>query len=112
MYREALSVFNGLGDGALPNVAMTYARADMDTEARQALDEIAILQGQGSHVSPFSVALIYAGLGEEDRVFEYLELAYETRDFGLPFINVESALDSLRNDPRFTKLVRRLGLEL
>jgi hypothetical protein len=53
---------------------------------------------------------IYAGLGESDQAFEWLERAYQARDPKLPFLKVHPRWDSLRADPRFDDLLRRMGL--
>lgn len=49
-------------------------------------------------------------LGENDRAFEFLELAYRARDFYLIFLNADPEFDSLRSDPRFADLTRRVGI--
>ncbi len=113
MYTEALSVFkdSGLPDLESEDLAVTYALAGMDIEARKALEELAIMRKEGSVVSLTMIAMVHMGLGEKNRAFEYLELAFETQDFGLVFIGVDPAWDPLRDDPRFIDLIRRLGLE-
>jgi eukaryotic-like serine/threonine-protein kinase len=57
---------------------------------------------------PFTVALDYANLGDKDKAFFWLEKCYADR-VGLLDLKVEPALDSLRSDPRFADLVRRVG---
>jgi TolB-like protein len=54
--------------------------------------------------------MLYAGLGEKDEALNWLEKAYEERADGLTWLNVDPMLDDLRPDPRFQKLVRRIGL--
>jgi tetratricopeptide (TPR) repeat protein len=58
---------------------------------------------------PWQVALDYARLGDKEKAFLWLERCYAERQ-GLQFLKVEPALDSLRSDPRFGDLVRRVGL--
>jgi serine/threonine-protein kinase len=55
-------------------------------------------------------AVIYAGLKDRDRAFEWLERAYDERSSWMSYLNVEPRLDSLRGDSRFEELVRRVGL--
>jgi eukaryotic-like serine/threonine-protein kinase len=62
------------------------------------------------YVSPHHIAIVYVGLGEKDQAFEWLEKAYEHREEILVFLNVDPTWDSLRSDPRFQDLVRRIGL--
>ena len=62
------------------------------------------------YVSPYFIAIIYAGLGEKDEAFKRLEEAYQERFDLLVYLKVEPKLDSLRSDPRFANLMRRAGL--
>ena len=56
------------------------------------------------------LASIYARIGEKDQAFFWLERAYQERSQWLTFLKVEPVWDSLRSDPRFTDLLRRVGL--
>ena len=67
---------------------------------------------QRRYISPHEMAMIYAGLGEKDQAFAWLEKAYADRVWRLPYLKVEPRFDNLRSDPRFADLVRRVGLEL
>jgi hypothetical protein len=58
----------------------------------------------------FSIAGAYARLGERDRAFEWLERAYAERSPGMPHVRELLQFDSLRADPRFADLLRRIGL--
>jgi TolB-like protein/Flp pilus assembly protein TadD len=69
-------------------------------EARQVTD----------YVSPLDLARVYAQLGEADRAFEQLALAFNERSPGLVFLKVDRAWDGVRADPRFQDAVRRAGL--
>lgn len=65
------------------------------------------------YVSPIATAQTYAGLGEKDKTFEWLEKAVEDRSTGSSFVNVkvDPTWDSLRSDPRFKDLLRRMNLQ-
>ena len=54
--------------------------------------------------------MIYAGLGEKDQAFALLEEAYRERSRGLVNLIVSPTYDSLRSDPRFADLLRRMGV--
>jgi len=56
------------------------------------------------------MAIIYAQLGERDKAFEFLEKAYNGRSTILLWLKVSPEFDSLRSDPRFDDLMRRVGL--
>jgi len=60
------------------------------------------------YISPFSVALLYAQMGEKNQALAWLEKTYEERNYRLLFIKVDARLDSLRSEPRFLDLVRRI----
>ena len=51
-----------------------------------------------------------ASLGDKDQAFAWLERADKERDGILARIKVDSRFDNLRSDPRFTELLKRLGL--
>jgi hypothetical protein len=61
------------------------------------------------YVFAFYLAKLYAELGEKDRAFESLELAYKKHDVWLIGLRTDFALDSLRSDPRYIELVRKIG---
>ena len=61
------------------------------------------------YVSARTFAMVYAQLGEKDMAFEWLEKLYEERG-PLNYLNVDGELDPLRDDPRFTDLLRRMNL--
>jgi hypothetical protein len=57
------------------------------------------------------IAVIYSGLGQNDKAFEFLEKAYQERSPDIPyFIEADLRIDTLRADPRFQDLLRRVGL--
>ena len=58
----------------------------------------------------FHGAAYNALVGDKDKAFEYLEKSYQRRDYNMFLLKVEPRLDSLRGDPRFDELVKRVGL--
>jgi TolB-like protein/DNA-binding winged helix-turn-helix (wHTH) protein/Tfp pilus assembly protein PilF len=78
-------------------------------------EALAILEGLDHlsatlYVSPYSVALVHAGLGNRDQALAWLDKAYAERSDYMPYITLEPMLDGLRSDHRFAVLVRRVGL--
>jgi hypothetical protein len=61
------------------------------------------------YVPPYAIALVHAGLGERDAVFEWLEHAYSARDVHLIFLPVDAKWDDYRQDSRFVALLSRCG---
>ena len=71
------------------------------------LDELA----KTRYVSPLERAGVYAGLGDLDRSFEWMERAYEERTSELPLLRLYPWGEDVDQDPRYTELLRRVGLE-
>jgi tetratricopeptide (TPR) repeat protein len=90
--------------------ACAYAAAGDTTEARTRLGELEKLSEE-RFVDPFWISAVYVALGEHDRAFEMLERAYEAGSMRLPNVSVDPKFDALRNDPRLTELLGRIGLE-
>lgn len=55
------------------------------------------------------MAMVYIGLGDKERAFAVLEQAYEARTWYMTWLKVVPEFDSLRSDPRFVELERRIG---
>jgi eukaryotic-like serine/threonine-protein kinase len=87
-----------------------YAVAGRRGEAQQVLDQL-LERSKNSYVSPYYIALVYTGLGEKDQAFDWLERAYEEHQPYFSLFNVEPVFDSLRSDPRFASLLKRVGFE-
>jgi len=68
------------------------------------------LREESERVNAHDIAAIYALLGEKDQAFDWLERGYQARNLGA-WLRVEPNLDSLRSDPRFQDLLRRMNLE-
>ena len=62
------------------------------------------------YVSPAELAVLYAALGQQEQAFTSLERAFDGHDVQLTFLGIDPAFDSLRDDPRFANLMRRIGL--
>ena len=58
------------------------------------------------------LAAVYAGLGEKDQAFAWLEKDFQTRSGLLAWTRWAPAFESLRSDPRYTDLLRRMGFQL
>ena len=60
--------------------------------------------------SAFLMAIVYVGLGDKNRAFEWLQKAVDARAWELPVLKADTMFDPLRSDPRFLPLLARLGL--
>ncbi len=63
------------------------------------------------YVSPYDIAVIQAALGEKDQAFALLERAHNDESEWLGWLGDDYRMDSLRSDPRFADLMRRVGLK-
>ena len=86
-----------------------YAVAGNRPEAERVLQTLSD-RGNKSYVSPFDLALIHAGLGEKDEAFALLEKAVTERSTLIVYSKWEPRLDPLRSDPRFTQILKQIGL--
>ena len=112
-YEEAISEFQTayrLSGGTpylLAELGHAYALAGRRADAVRVLKELAELSKR-RYVPPYPISLIYAGLGENDRAFEWLEKSFEERHPWLVQIKVDPRLDLLRKDKRFSELASRI----
>jgi TolB-like protein/Tfp pilus assembly protein PilF len=112
-YAESVAEFQKIGDQphALGHMGNAYARMGRVTEAREMISR---LQGhvEKSGIGRYEIALVYAGLRENDAAFSWLEKALQACDKGLTYLLIDPCVDPLRTDPRFASLVKRVGLPL
>lgn len=106
-FQEAVRLSEG-SPLCLAGLGYAYARMERPREARRVLYQLEQLSRQ-RYVPALYVAGIYAGLGERDRAFEWLEKAYADRADYLMFLRLEPPFDSLRDDPRYRDLLRRMN---
>lgn len=86
-----------------------YAVAGKKAEAQQVLNDLQELREQ-RYVSPYTLAAIYAGLGDYEQVFKWLETAVETRDIWLMNLKVDPVFAKLRSERKFTDILARIRL--
>src|SRR5713226_5108183 len=92
--------------GALGHV---YGASGERPEAEKVLSRL-LEQSKKQYVSPFYVAIVYAGLRENEKALDWLEKAYQDRSNAIIFLKVDPELDGLRANPRFQTLLHRLAL--
>ena len=94
---------------SLAMLGETYAAAGDRKSAQRVLGELK-QQASRRYVCPHEVAALQAALQEKDQALGSLEKAYEVRSDCVPFLAVDPRMDSLRSDPRFQALLRRIGM--
>jgi len=114
-YREAVAAFQeakNLDPTNWPTLALLchgYASSGDRPRAQQLLLELTQQATRGS-LDPVWLGLVHAALGDKERAFVWLEKAYQARSDTLLFLKVDPKYDTLRSDPRFADLVKRLNL--
>jgi serine/threonine protein kinase/tetratricopeptide (TPR) repeat protein len=113
MSKEAIEELRKASDlvsgSSLASLGHAYAVFGKRDEALKILDELKNRSERG-RLPAYEMAIIYTGLGDKDRAFEWLEKGYEDRSELMTWLKVDPRLDSLRSDLRFTRLMQRVGL--
>jgi len=114
MYDDAVreynisAALNGFPPERLAQMNAAYAKAGWKAYVEAVLEHT--LQLSKNKTPPFVIAGYYARLGRKDEAIAWLQKGYEERDFGMTFLAVDYEFDSLRSDPRFVELLRKIGL--
>jgi Tfp pilus assembly protein PilF len=93
------------------SLGYVYAASGNPDKAQRVLEE---MQSQRTerYVSAYAVALVYAGLAENDLAFEWLGVACEEKDDLLSWgLGIDPRWDGLRSDQRYVQLMERIGLQ-
>jgi TolB-like protein/Tfp pilus assembly protein PilF len=117
-YAEALAEFqnekeySGGWDPVVVDTWIGIASAKMGDEikANKILDELQETS-KLTYVSSYHIGFLHYVLGQTDQAFEWLEKAYEERDFWLCWLNIEPIFDDVRSDPRYLGLIQKLKLD-
>jgi TolB-like protein/DNA-binding winged helix-turn-helix (wHTH) protein/tetratricopeptide (TPR) repeat protein len=98
---------------AAVGLAQAYSAAGRKAEAQKILRDLERKLKGTADFSPYTMATIYAGLGQKDKAFAYLDRAARARSLELSSdIKTDPSIDSLRNDPRFQTLVSQIGFPI
>ncbi len=89
--------------------AYLYASTGRPDRSRTLLAEVEQVYRQ-EHVNPYSIAMTYFLLGDNDKGFEWLERSYSEHDMGVNFLAVDPELSGARSDPRYLEMLNRIGL--
>ena len=107
---ESMGPDDTLLPDSIAELAHAYAVSGRRREALQLLSELTEMSKR-RFVSPWALALVYAGLGDKDRAFQSLEKAADGRSADLrENLKTDQRMAPLRSDPRYRELLRRMGL--
>ncbi|MGI8788905.1 MAG: protein kinase domain-containing protein [Pyrinomonadaceae bacterium] len=105
---EKARQFSGISTHPIAFGGYALAKSGREKEARALLKELLNLSAE-RYVPSSNIAMIYNGLGETENALEYLERAFAERDARMAFLKVEPKWNSLRREPRFIELMRRVN---
>lgn len=91
------------------SVALADALLGNRAESRRLLN-VLLQRSKHQYVPAYRIALIYSGLGDRAKVFEWLKQAYDERCSSVAYFKVDPALKTYRSDPQFTALAKSLRL--
>jgi len=107
-YQKAIEMSNG-AQRAVAALGHTYGAIGKKSEAETVLHGLE-QKAKSEYVSPYLMATVYAGLGNREQAFVFLEKAYVEKSWDLALeLQSDLRLDSLHSDPRFQNLLRRLN---
>lgn len=112
MYQEALAALKKTLDvpgNTESDIAHVYAVSGNKREAERILNEL-LQKSAHTYVSPYDIAIVYAGLGKREKALEWLNRAYEDHSYFMSWLQIDPRLKELRLDPQFVALVRQVGL--
>jgi TolB-like protein/Tfp pilus assembly protein PilF/predicted Ser/Thr protein kinase len=90
-------------------LAGAYARSAKRAEALKWLERWERQSGQG-YVDGYNLGCAWAAVGQREKALQWLRRAYEEHSPSMPMLQMDPSFDTLRSDPRFQELVRRVGL--
>jgi serine/threonine protein kinase/tetratricopeptide (TPR) repeat protein len=119
MYPQALAEYDKIAESdkvvapenqlVADGLGWVYAVAGRRADALKIAKEVEELSSR-SYVDFYQLATIYAGLGANDEAFRLLEKGYQQRSAGMRYLLIDPFWDNVRSDPRYTDLLRRVGL--
>jgi tetratricopeptide (TPR) repeat protein len=94
----------------LAGLVRAHALADRRDEAANAMDQLVEISRQ-RYVPAYHLAIAYLALEQQEETFAALDSCVQNRCGWNIYLNVEPRLDAARSDPRFSELLRRVGLD-
>jgi len=105
---QKAAALSGLRDSA--HLAYAYAVTGDRATAERIVGDL-VASSSRRYVSPFHIAMAYAGLGRVDDAFGFLQRGYEERASFMDGVKVTAAFAPLHRDPRWSRLLSKMSLE-
>lgn len=115
MYAEAIAEFQravtASGGSPIVKAELGHAHAASGNrpQAERVIEELIRVSNE-RYISPYYIAMIYAGLGDREKAFEWLDRAYDDRADYLVYLKVDPRFDPLQSDERFQQMLQKIGL--
>jgi serine/threonine-protein kinase len=90
-------------------LALGYAEGDYRAAARRLGDTLATLRSV-RHIPAADIAWSYLVAGDNSRALDWLERGFDEHGAGMPYLSADPCYDTVRDEPRFQALLRRMGL--
>jgi serine/threonine-protein kinase len=103
--QKAVDLSEGKNGGSLSALGYTYGVFGKRKEALKILHQLTL-----SNAAPLQIARVYVGLGEKDRAFDWLQKGVANHRIDLGVLRMSKEMESIRSDPRYAELLRRVGL--
>ncbi|MFC1502572.1 protein kinase [bacterium] len=113
MWKESIAalekavVLSGESPFVLGVIGHVYAKSGQKLKAQKVLSRLKEIS-KSKYNSPINEAIIFLGLDEKDKMFEYMEKAYNERSFTITSLKFLPLYDSIRKDPRYLELLKKL----
>jgi len=116
-YDEAIKTLElgmELGKSRIPSflgdLAIAYFKSGQPEKSNEIIEELKSIESKGPQGSPsFFLAQIYAGIGELELAFEWLEKSYEAHEVEMIWLKIEPQFNSLRHDPQWQGMLDKVG---
>jgi predicted Zn-dependent protease len=95
---------------ALGMLGFVYAKAGRTNDANEMLKKVLEFT-KGGYALAVPVATVYVALGDNDKVFEWLQKGYDEQNVGIGYLKISPVWNNVRSDPRYTALLKKIGLQ-
>ncbi len=110
--QEATAISTLSKDASYSKAALAFfhAMTGKVAEAKSLISELEKMKAEREYLSSYNLARLSISIGDVDNGFKWLERAYEQRDGSLPFLRVDYLFDTIRSEPRYLSMLKKIGL--
>jgi hypothetical protein len=109
-WKKAVTLTNDRDNLAVVEEAEdAYAKSGFPAAIRRII-EMQLQSAKRKYVDPAEIGFNYAAAGEKEQAFAWLDKASAKKSYSVNYLKVDSRADTLRSDPRYAVLLKKLGL--